>query len=117
MTIDYGMTADEFVLPERKEGSLRGYYRHHPTSDLLANPGEQDLTAHVNFSALIAAGEASGLKTVKFETQAQFLTKIFSQAWKGETTASWDAARARQFQTLTHPEHLGRSFRLLVQSR
>jgi SAM-dependent MidA family methyltransferase len=117
MTIDYGMTMDELVSPERINGTLRGYYRQHPTSDLLANPGDQDLTAHVNFSALLAVGEASGLKTERFETQAQFLTKILLHAQKTEAAERWNAARVRQFQTLTHPEHLGHSFRVLVQSR
>ena len=118
MTIDYGLTMDELVSPERKDGTLRGYYRHHPTSDVLANPGDQDLTAHVNFSTLIAAGEANGLKTQKFETQAQFLSKIAAEAWKDQgTPEQWSSSRARQFQTLIHPEHLGRSFRVLLQSR
>jgi len=117
ITIDYGMTTEELVSPERNNGTLRAYYRHHQTSDLLANPGEQDLTAHVNFSALIAAGEANGLKTETFETQAQFLTRIGARAWKDDPLKQWSESRARQFQTLTHPEHLGRSFRVLVQSR
>jgi SAM-dependent MidA family methyltransferase len=117
MTIDYGMTTEELVAPERKDGTLRAYYCHHPTADLLDNPGEQDLTAHVNFSALIAAGEANGLKTETFETQAQFLTKIAARAWENQPLKQGNDSRARQFQTLTHPEHLGRSFRVLVQSR
>jgi SAM-dependent MidA family methyltransferase len=117
LTIDYGMTSDELISPERKDGTLRGYYRHHPTGDLLANPGDQDITAHVNFSALIAAGEANGLKTETFETQARFLTKILLQAQKSNAPEQWNAAQGRQFQTLTHLEHLGHSFRVLVQSR
>ena len=117
MTLDYGATSEELISPERINGTLRGYYRHHATSDLLANPGDQDLTAHVNFSALIAAGEANGLKTERFETQAQFLTNIVSQIQKSGHARQWSPTRARQFQTLTHPEHLGRSFRVLVQSR
>jgi SAM-dependent MidA family methyltransferase len=117
MTFDYGMTIDEFIMPERKDGTLRSYYRHHATSDFLANPGDQDLTAHVNFSELIAAGEANGLKTERFETQAQFLTKIVSRSSRKEGFDHWLGPRAGQFQALTHPEHLGRSFRVLVQSR
>jgi len=117
MTIDYGMTIEELISPERKDGTLRGYHRHHLTSDLLAHPGKQDLTAHVNFSALIAHGEANGLKTERFETQEQFLTKIALQSWKGHIAGQLEPSRARQFQTLTHPEHLGRSFLVLVQSR
>ncbi len=117
MAIDYGMTREELIAPERKNGTLRAYYRHHASTDLIANPGEQDLTAHVNFSALMTAGEANSLKTEIFETQSQFLTKIAARAWKGTASQPLNSARARQFQTLTHPEHLGRSFRILVQSR
>ena len=116
MTIDYGMTTEELISPERKDGTLRGYFRHHSTSNLLANPGDQDLTAHLNFSALISAGEANGLKTEKFETQAQFLTRIFLRAQQSDASEQLNAARVRQFHTLAHPEHLGHGFRVLVQS-
>jgi SAM-dependent MidA family methyltransferase len=118
VAIDYGQTADELLLPERKEGTLRAYYRHRASSDVLARPGEQDITAHVNFTAIRTAGESAGLKTERYETQAQFLTDIAAQAWREEgSSGEWTRERRRQFQTLTHPEHLGRSFRVLVQSR
>jgi len=118
LTIDYGRTADEFPAPERKEGTLRAYHRHRPSHDVLAQPGEQDITAHVDFTAVQAAGEAAGLETEDFLTQAQFLTRVAAQIWKSEDSfGAWTPARTRQFQTLTHPEHLGRSFRVLVQGR
>jgi SAM-dependent MidA family methyltransferase len=137
LAIDYGFTADEMFSPARTRGTLRAYFQHHATDDLLANPGDQDLTAHVNFSAIQKAGEAAGLTTESFQTQPQFLTQILGNALKdksfGELVASssdedglvaskrsedgWNAVRTRQFQTLTHPEHLGRAFRVLVQSR
>ena len=118
LTIDYGLTAEEFLVPERKEGTLRAYRRHRPSPDLLACPGEQDLTAHVNFTAIQAAGEATGLRTETFLTQAQFLTGIAARAWQDKGLFSeWTAERTRQFQTLVHPEHFGRSFRVLVQER
>jgi len=127
MTIDYGLTADELILPSRPRGTLRAYFRHHAGDDILANVGEQDLTAHVNFSAIQAAGESMGLRTEMFSTQSHFLTRILARALKdnfpGKLVASkrsedgWTSAQARQFQTLTHPEHLGRAFRVLVQSR
>ena len=117
MTIDYGLTNDELFSPGRLRGTLRAYFRHHATDDLLANVGEQDLTAHVNFSAIQSAGEACGLKTETFSTQAQFLTRILEKASKDENFGEWGARQARQFQTLTHPEHLGRAFRVLVQSK
>ena len=137
MTIDYGLTSDELFLPRRPRGTLRAYFRHHASDDLLANVGEQDLTAHVNFSTIQAAGESVGLRTEMFSTQSQFLTRILEKTLReksfGELVASkhlvspksdgggsedgWTPAQARQFQTLTHPEHLGRAFRVLVQSR
>jgi SAM-dependent MidA family methyltransferase len=117
LAIDYGFTAGEMFSPARTRGTLRAYSRHHVTTDILADPGEQDLTAHVNFSAIQKAGEEAGLKTENFCTQPQFLTHILEKAVKDESFGEWNASRARQFQTLTHPEHLGRAFRVLIQSR
>ncbi len=117
LAIDYGHTAAEVFSPGRERGTLRAYQRHHRCDDLLANPGDQDLTAHVTFSAIQKAGEAAGLTTESFFTQPQFLTRILGAAMKDKTFGDWNAKRTRQFQTLTHPEHLGRAFRMLVQSR
>jgi SAM-dependent MidA family methyltransferase len=118
MAIDYGFTADEQFSPSRLNGTLRAYCRHQVTDDLLANPGEQDLTAHVNFSVIQAAGEAAGLQTETFCTQPQFLTRIVEKILKHPGSfAKWGPKQSRQFQTLAHPEHLGRAFRVLVQSR
>jgi SAM-dependent MidA family methyltransferase len=137
LAIDYGLTTDELFSPARTRGTLRAYFRHHATDDLLANPGEQDLTAHVNFSAIQKAGEGAGLTTEFFGSQAKFLTQILeiSLADKtfGEPVApksgedrlvaskrsvdGWTAKQARQFLTLSHPEHLGRAIRVLVQFR
>ena len=117
MAVDYGLVADDFFQPSRKDGTLRAYSKHHFADDLLANPGEQDLTAHVNFTAIERAGEEAGLKTDFFSTQEKFLTQILGQMLKDKTFGEWTPALTRQFQTLTHPEHLGRAFRVLVQSR
>ena len=117
LTVDYGLTTEEFFAPERKDGTLRAYFHHHQNTDLLARPGEQDITAQVNFNAIRAAGEIAGLKTDEFTTQSKFLTGILERAGKESLFADWTATRTRQFQTLTHPEHLGRSFRVLIQSR
>ena len=117
LAIDYGFTAEEQFSPARVNGTLRAYHRHRVSDDLLAQPGEQDLTAHVNFTAIQQAGEAAGLKTEQLSSQPQFLTRILGRAAKDASFAGLDAKRIRQFQTLTHPEHLGRAFRVLVQSR
>ena len=117
MTADYGLDAEEYFVPSRRDGTLRGFYRHHLADDLLANVGEQDLTAHVNFTDVQRAGEEAGLKTEFYSTQARFLTRILETTLKDKQFGEWTSARGRQFQTLTHPEHLGRAFRALVQSR
>ena len=118
LTIDYGLEEDEFLLPHRQKGTLRAYLRHELREDLLSAPGEQDLTAHVNFSSLHRAGERAGLKMEVNASQSVFLTGIATQTWQHPGRfGDWNAQRKRQFQTLTHPEHLGRSFRVLAQSR
>ena len=117
-TFDYGLSAEEFFSPERNDGTVRAYRRHQLCTDLLARPGEQDLTAHVNFTAIQNAGEAAGLKTEAFVSQAKFLTQIAEQIWRRPADfGEWTPAHTRQFHTLTHPQHLGRPFRALVQSR
>jgi SAM-dependent MidA family methyltransferase len=85
---------------------------------VLANPGEQDLTARVNFTAAQQAGEAAALRTESSASQAQFLTSIAQCAWQeGSGFGPWTKERTRQFQTLTQPEDLGRAFRVLIQAR
>jgi SAM-dependent MidA family methyltransferase len=117
LTMDYGFTTEEMISPSRTKGTLRAYFRHHLSDDLLINAGEQDLTAHVNFSVIQAAGEGAGLRTEGYITQPQFLTRILADAIKDPAFRDWNTSRTRQFQTLTHPEHLGRSFKVLVQGR
>jgi SAM-dependent MidA family methyltransferase len=117
LAIDYGFTAEEQFSPARLNGTLRAYHRHRVTDDLLLHPGEQDLTAHVNFSAIQNCGEAAGLKTETYATQPQFLTRIFGEAVKEKYFTPLTPKQIRQFQTLTHPDHLGRAFKVLVQSR
>ncbi len=117
MAIDYGFTADEQFSPSRLNGTLRAYHKHQVTTDILATPGEQDLTAHVNFSTIQGAGEAAGLSTEAFSAQPQFLTRIVEKFFQHPGSfAEWTPKQSRQLQTLVHPEHLGRTFRVLVQS-
>jgi SAM-dependent MidA family methyltransferase len=118
LTIDYGGTAEELLSPQRTAGTLRGYSQHRHVEDVLANPGLQDITAHVNFTQLRNVGEGSGLRSDALMTQASFLERILvDRLTRQQRIGNWGPAQLRQFQTLTHPEHLGRSFRVLIQSR
>jgi SAM-dependent MidA family methyltransferase len=114
LAFDYGFTHEDYFRSGKTAGTLRAYRNHRASDDLLASPGEQDLTAHVDFDAIRRAGENVGLNTIELSSQAAFLTRIFQkQVSRGETL---DSASIRAFQTLTSPEHLGR-FRVLIQSR
>jgi SAM-dependent MidA family methyltransferase len=118
LTFDYGFDAADKLRPERTTGTLRAYRNHKFAVDVLADPGEQDITAHVDFPRIETVGIKAGLKTEAFESQGRFLTQIAIEAWKPENRfGDWDPKRTRQFQTLTHPQHLGQSFRVLLQSR
>lgn len=118
LTIDYGLRSEEFFASQRTRGTLRGFRAHKPVRDLLEGAGTQDLTAHVNFSALTQAGESQGLETAGICGQSEFLVEIAARAWApGAAFPSWTPERTRQLQTLIHPEHLGRSFSVLVQTR
>jgi SAM-dependent MidA family methyltransferase len=117
LAIDYGLTDEERFLPGREHGTLRAIRKHHLVDNVLAHPGEQDLTAHVDFCAIQRAGEAAGLKTLASTSQSQFLTAIMARIPASSTVPSqWTSSHTRQFQTLVHPEHLGRAFRVLVQA-
>jgi SAM-dependent MidA family methyltransferase len=117
MTIDYGLTKDELFSPTRLHGTVRGYRDHRPVDNVLLNPGEVDITAHVNFFAVQSMGESCDLKTEALDPQSKFLTQIVAQISAGDEPWKWTPERARQLQTLVHPEHLGRAFRVLIQSR
>ncbi len=117
LAIDYGVTQEELISPARTNGTLRGYHQHQFSDNVLAHPGEQDLTAHVNFSAIQAAGASAGLQTDGYLTQPQFLTGILGEAIQDPSFREWNTRRTRQFQTLTHPQHLGQSFKVLIQAR
>ena len=73
LVIDYGHPAGELYGPGRREGTLRAYVRHRVGADPYARVGRQDLTAHVDLTALLRAAERSGLTELGLTTQAEFL--------------------------------------------
>jgi SAM-dependent MidA family methyltransferase len=118
VALDYGYSSDDWIIPERAKGTLRAYQGHHVTDRVLESPGEQDITAHVNFSMIAETGEQAGLTTEALSSQERFLTAIAARMLKEQPNrVLLDSERVRQFQTLTHPNQLGHSFRVLVQSR
>ncbi len=73
LTIDYGDKARALYTRERQRGTLACYFQHQLTERPLVRPGEQDITAHVNFSALIDEGRRQGLRLHTFTTQKAWL--------------------------------------------
>lgn len=92
LTIDYGDTARRLYTRDRRSGTLAVYTQHRFGENPLDNPGHRDLTAHVNFTALLRAGRAVGLRAAGFTTQAEFLTRLGIR----------EEARADARQTETH---------------
>jgi len=76
LTIDYGDKATVLYTRERREGTLLCYYNHTLNDRPLVRPGQQDITAHVNFSALIEAGRQQGLRLSAFTTQREWLQNM-----------------------------------------
>jgi SAM-dependent MidA family methyltransferase len=73
LLVDYGFPAREYYHPQRDGGTLIAHYRHHAHGDVLRWPGLQDLTAHVDFSAVARAAREAGLVPLGYASQARFL--------------------------------------------
>ncbi len=113
--IDYGFEREEFLEPARNGGTLQTYYNHRKGDDPFDSPGERDITAHVDFSALREAIGSVGGEVVRFENQARFLTGV-ARPWLLGLEGRTDAATMkllRNFQTLTHPAQLGTRFHVM----
>jgi SAM-dependent MidA family methyltransferase len=122
LTIDYGYEAQQLYDDRHLRGTLMAYDRHRPGEDFYRAPGAQDLTAHVNFTALDLWGARSGLVRAGFTSQTNFLLALarHSNFADLETTGASEhdkiAARS-QFKTLIHPEGMGETFKVLVQEK
>ena len=117
---DYGLDAEEYWGPERTEGTLRRYWKHQMDDRVLQDLGEADLTCHVNFTGVHEAAAAAGFRVVEYADQGRFLTRLagpWLRSLEGSATTGEAPALLRQFQSLTHPGIMGRSFRVLLLER
>lgn len=76
LTIDYGYSAQKYYHPQRSQGTLQCYYQHRYHADPFVNLGCQDITTHVNFTALENQGKSIGLETLGFTQQGLFLMSL-----------------------------------------
>lgn len=115
--LDYGFPAHEFYLDQRIGGTLMCHYRHHAHPDPFYLPGLQDITAHVDFTAMALAAQDAGLPVLAYMSQAAFLLG----AGIGELLLENDPEDAKQFlphsravQKLVSPAEMGELFKVLV---
>ncbi len=103
--IDYGFPAREYYHPDRHQGTLMCHYQHHSHSDPYYYPGLQDITAHVNFTALAKAGIEAGLSLITFATQ---------EAWLLHNSITEFCKDAQALHKLVSPAEMGELFKFIV---
>ncbi|HYH40881.1 MAG TPA: SAM-dependent methyltransferase [Burkholderiales bacterium] len=118
--IDYGFPAAEYYHPQRAQGTLMCHYRHHAHDDPFVLPGLQDITAHVDFTAVATAGVDAGLEVLGYTTQAQFLvnagiTEILAETPAADVRAYAPLAGAAQ--KLMSPAEMGELYKVIALGR
>ncbi|OON60016.1 hypothetical protein B0920_22380 [Massilia sp. KIM] len=115
--LDYGFPAHEYYLDQRMGGTLMCHYRHHAHPEPFYLPGLQDITAHVDFTAMALAAQDAGLPVLAYMNQASFLLGAGLGELLTETDPE-DALRylpqARAVQKLVSPAEMGELFKVLV---
>jgi SAM-dependent MidA family methyltransferase len=116
LTIDYGYPAWDYYSGERNRGTLLCYHQHQVNEDPYQHIGEQDLTAHVNFSCLKKWGEEAGLKTIGFCPQGTYLVslgidEVMTELY-GDSPDIFDTAKIKG---LILPQGMGESHKVMVQ--
>lgn len=117
LMIDYGFTAKEYYHPQRNQGTLMCHYRHQVHDDPFYLPGLQDITTHIDFSAIADIGEKNKLTCLGYTNQAQFLINCGITEVLGEVSPE-DAANylplANQAQKLLSPAEMGELFKVIA---
>ena len=120
LLFDYGFPRREYYHPQRAAGTLMCHYRHRAHDDPFFLPGLQDITVHVDFSAIAEAGADAGLELLGYANQAQFLVNCGITDLLAETQAEDAAAYAplaAQAQKLLSPEEMGELFKVVALGR
>jgi SAM-dependent MidA family methyltransferase len=117
LMIDYGFPASEYYLPQRSGGTLMCHYRHHAHSDPFYLPGLQDITSHIDFSAMASAGLDAGLEMGFYMSQAAFLigaglTNLLD-GQRASDPRDW-LPLSNAVQKLTSPAEMGELFKAML---
>ncbi|MBC8127354.1 MAG: SAM-dependent methyltransferase [Gloeobacteraceae cyanobacterium ES-bin-144] len=110
--IDYGFARPDYYHRDRIHGTVRTFSNHRAGENPLDTPGEIDITAHVDFTAIAETAITLDCQPTLFRNQGAWLTEI-AREWLLEQEGHPQPALLRQFQTLTHPAHRGSRFHIL----
>jgi len=117
---DYGFPRREYYHPQRNRGTLMCHYRHRAHDDPYFLPGLQDITAHLDFSAIAGAGQEAGLELLGYTSQARFLVNCGVTDILAETPAADAIAYAplaAGAQKLLSPAEMGELFKVIALGR
>ncbi len=117
LLIDYGFGRGEYYHPQRNQGTLMCHYRHHAHDDPFYFPGLQDITSHVDFSAITQAAENTGLQLLGYTTQAYFLLNCGITGMLAQTSAEdihHYLPQSNQLQKLVSPAEMGELFKAIA---
>lgn len=114
LLIDYGFPRHEFYHAQRSEGTLMCHYRHRAHADPFRFVGLQDITAHVDFTAVAEAGTDAGLDLLGFTTQAHFLLGLGIEQLLADADEDRRITLAQQLKQLVLPSEMGELFKVLA---
>jgi SAM-dependent MidA family methyltransferase len=119
LAVDYGYEAGELYSERRMRGTLLAYRNHRVSEDFYAEPGEQDLTAHANFTAITRWGGDASLIRVGLVPQSRFLLALgrenqFADLYDDGQSETERIRAQMQLSSLIHPEGMGETFQVLV---
>jgi len=123
VTVDYGVERSDLLdSPDRFNGTLRAFHRHQLITNVLASPGEQDLTTTIDWTQVTEAGTRAGLRTIRLEPLDQFLlSEGLLQRLSGMLAQTQDQVEALRLSTsareMIMPHGLAASFQVLVQEK
>jgi SAM-dependent MidA family methyltransferase len=115
ITIDYGHSAEDLYGPQRAKGTLLCYRSQMASEDPFLRVGQQDMTAHVDFTTLATVGEEAGLSVTGFTNQMSFLMGLGVEEMIAQLTPETPEFRAALH--LLKPEGMGRTFKILLQHK
>ena len=115
LTIDYGHTAQDYYDVSRKDGTLLCYHRHRVCANPYIRVGEQDMTAHVNFTALAKSGSESGLTVTGFTNLMNFLLGLEADRMLAALDPESDEMQAAI--RFLRPQSMGQTFKVLIQHK